>query len=132
MSTVVRIEVTTADGSPLDLATAARTVLPDGTIVYAVANGATFTLSELPEFGGGDVWVESFYIAQSPDAVARLSSGNLVGEGGAADPAQQARAFRVRPQRQQAGASHLADHDDVAHTVLAEGGQHRAGGAHAE
>lgn len=83
MSTVVRITVTTADGSPLDLATAPRTVLPDGTIVYAVANGATFAPSTLPEFGDGDVFLESLYVAQSPDAVTQLSSGNLVGEVGA-------------------------------------------------
>ncbi len=83
MSTVVRITVTTADGSPLDLATAPRTVLPDGTIVYAATNGATFALSTLPEFGDGDVFVESLYVAQSPDPVTQLSSGNLVGEVGA-------------------------------------------------
>jgi len=83
MSTVVRITVTTADGSPLDLASAPRTVLPDGTIVYAVANGATFAPSTLPEFGDGDVFIESFYVAQSPDPVTQFSSGNLVGEVGA-------------------------------------------------
>jgi hypothetical protein len=83
MSTVVRITVTTADGSPLDLATAPRTVLPDGTIVYDVANGATFALSTLPEFGDGDVFVESIYVAQSFDAVVQATSGNLVGEVGA-------------------------------------------------
>jgi len=83
MSTVVRIRVTTADGSPLDLATAPRTVLPDGTIVYDVANGATFAPSTLPEWGDGDVFLESFYVAGSFDAVTQLSSGNLVGEVGA-------------------------------------------------
>jgi hypothetical protein len=83
MSTIIRIGVVDCNGSPVDLRTASRALLPNGIIQYNVAAGATFRLNDIPEFGSSDVFLERLYLGGlGTDYNVRVSSGNLAGEPG--------------------------------------------------